>query len=582
MAPRNNKRLNTKDFNTLQAPLSNMLEVYDSPIIANLQQDFIEMMQMTPTFNAPGGNGAITKEGEQYYKEKARKFEQAIEDFEAQNPDRFKEAPNLRAFEKELFRLYKMDFQNIKKGISTKQEDELASVGYYGTHGLLPNFNFNLLKDTDPFVIETSLKQYPLHEYLKKGNDLQESYMDYIQNKDDRSERENAERWADIEKKKRDFLEISNQLSEKSKEPTADTLLLFGKPDYLVGKEGFVGHRALETVINRLNDDLNVTAQKNLSDSLKKFNTSRAFIFKSESGQHKDMREATEKVQENLKKLDNPKLSDQERAKLKKETYDAIGKMNDMADAYIAHATKDGKTPNTPAGKQRLEGARELKTLAENLQKKFAAEPSVQMAISNEKEMKFREGLTGNGKEYYENEMKKFKQYDNVLKNPGVDNKDFSQLAAEMITLSAMKDMLKKGDIVADEMETQHFNSLLGMQTDHNFQSWVKENLKDAKSIERIATMTPDELRKDYVNYAAEMTTKKNAEMAAKLRDQKQAEKKNTEKVNDKTKTNDITNDKNMTNEKGNDKNKTNNVNDKKVDKKDPDKTLGQLDGPRP
>ena len=126
---------------------------------------------------------------------------------------------------------------------------------------------------------------------------------------------------------------------------------------------------------------------------------------------------------------------------------------------------------------------------------------------------------------------------------------------------------------MADEMETQHLNSLLSMQTDHNFQSWVKENLKDAKSIERIATMTPDELRKDYVNYAAEMTTKKNAEMAAKLRDQKQAEKKNTEKVNDKTKTNDKTND---------------NVNDKKDPtkkdpvKENPDKTLGQLDGPRP
>ena len=102
MAPRNNKRLNTKDFNTLQAPLSNMLEVYDSPIIANLQQDYIEMMQKMPTFNAPSGNFAITKEGEQYYKEKARKFEQAIEDFEAQNPDRFKEAPNLRADRKSV------------------------------------------------------------------------------------------------------------------------------------------------------------------------------------------------------------------------------------------------------------------------------------------------------------------------------------------------------------------------------------------------------------------------------------------------------------------------------------------------
>lgn len=572
MAPRIYKRLSKVDVNTLQLALSNMIGVYKSPALDDMESDFEEMLTEMSKFSAPGNDyNKLTDEGVEYIKNKSKKFEQMISDFEAQNPDRLNETPNLKALEKEIFRHYKMDYQNLQKGISMAQETDLVSMGYYGVHGFFPQFNFNLLSDTDPIVGEECLKEYPLHEYLKKGNDLQESHMDYMQHKDERSERENAERWADIEKKKREFLEIATQLKQKSVNPTINTQTLFGKPEYLVGKEGFVGKRNLATVIETLNDELNVTAQKNLSDSLKKFNTSRAFFFKSESDEHKYLREATEKVQANLKKLDDPNLSAQERAKLKKETYDAIGKMSDMADGYIEHATKDGKTPNTPAGKQRLEGARELKTLAENLQKKFAAEPSVQLAISNEKEMKFREGLTGKGKEYYEAEMEKFKQYDNVLKNPGVDNKDFSQLAAEMITLSATKEMCQKGNINPDDMAAQHYPNAVALQMKPQFQSWVKENMKDAQSVERIAKMTPDELRKDYVNHLSRETTKETAEKRAEQR--KLAEQKNAEKANDKNKTNE--------------KNKTNNnVNDKKVDKKDPtkkdpDKTLGQLDGPK-
>ena len=106
-----------------------------------------------------------------------------------------------------------------------------------------------------------------------------------------------------------------------------------------------------------------------------------------ELSENKAMREATEKVQENLNKLkDSKNLSADERSRLKKETMDAIDKMDKMTDQYIRHASPNGKEPSTAAGKERLAGARELKEFSKSMKERFAADPDVQIEMKKEQE----------------------------------------------------------------------------------------------------------------------------------------------------------------------------------------------------
>ena len=560
MAPKADRNLYTSDFNTVYSPFNNLLfMIGEEGPFQGMTEETMTLQSNMPKLTVPDSMN-LTGEGTQTLKDYAKKSEGRLDQYMAENPDRLKDTPHAHSLQDELFRSMKQDYQYIQNGISTQHDKEYQGTGYFAAHGYSPNMKFEAFQPGNVEMTEKALEQYPLDKYMRVANDVQDAHMEYELGKNERSEAQNARLREGMREKKQALLDISKDLYEKSQNPTKETLALFGKEVYLTGANGFQSQRGLGTVMNRLEQDLTMSTTKEmegLQDSLTKFNTSRAAVFKKESDEHKAMREATEKVQENLKKLKDSKLSAEERNRLKKETMDAIGKMDGMTDQYIKHASPNGKEPSTSAGKERLAGARELKEFAKSMKERFAADPDVQIEMKKEQEAKFRESLSGGAQKFYDSKMKNFQQFDGMSRNMFQDASPYAQslgvnnfelMAAEMIAMSAVKEGIKNGSIEADRIRIEHERAVKNIIRDENFGKWRENIDKGVDAQRRVGPMTMDELRQDFVKgMSKEMQRTETLSQAKETEKTKEAEntkkaEKTTAKI--KSKTNTKTNDK--------------------------------------
>ena len=98
------------------------------------------------------------------------------------------------------------------------------------------------------------------------------------------------------------------------------------------------------------------------------------------------MREAAEKVQENMRKLAaggeqqaglTRAFTPEERDALLKDTFEKINELKAKTKAYIDHAEPKGKAPRTGAGKDRLAGAKAVRDITKDLEKAISKEPKI-------------------------------------------------------------------------------------------------------------------------------------------------------------------------------------------------------------
>ena len=328
------------------------------------------------------GKEKLTFAFDQECKRKASELRKQLDEFES-NRAADEAHPHVQAFKEGLADMVRVQTDALQSGIDLIAAAGPRETGYWGLQTFIPQFNTDMMKPENAESFEKALAQYPLDEFFRKGNEIQRLKNDYVNNEKTMTQDEKDAYRVKMGNLKEDMLGLCRKLHGKSLEPTPETLSLFGEPGQLTSVErGFIGKRGLDRMIGDLSSELARTPvpQENtdaLDAALAKFNTARSGIFKKESDEHIRLRESAEKIRDNLNKLksgmkDTPDgarpMTFDEKQDLLAETIDKLNTVSRNADAYIGHSEKNGKAPSTSAGKDRLDGAKELKDLTNTLQ----------------------------------------------------------------------------------------------------------------------------------------------------------------------------------------------------------------------
>ena len=338
------------------------------------------------------GKEKLTFAFDQECKRKASELRKQMDEFES-NRAVDEAHPHVQAFKEGLADMVRVQTDALQSGIDLIAAEGPRETGYWGLQTFIPQFNTDMMKPENAESFEKALAQYPLDEFFRKGNEIQRLKNDYVNNEKTMTQDEKDAYRVKMGNLKEDMLGLCRKLHGKSLDPTPETLSLFGEPGQLTSVDrGFIGKRGLGRMIGDLSSELARTpiSQENtdaLDAALAKFNTARSGIFKKESDEHIRLRESAEKIRDNLNKLksgmkDTPDgarpMTSDEKQDLLAETIDKLNTVSRNADAYIGHSEKNGKAPSTSAGKDRLDGARELKDLTNTLQDALMKEQQIE------------------------------------------------------------------------------------------------------------------------------------------------------------------------------------------------------------
>lgn len=392
-------RLNTNSVNVfmqLNDVLGNFLGLWEkgSKEEEEFLQNTVVKISMNHELGVKDKNGAdkLTAEFDLECKRMAYELGKRLDGYEA-GREADKDHPHVQAFKAGITDMARVQTEALQSGIDLVAAGGSCETAYWGLQTFLPQFNAEMLKAENADSLERALAQYPLDDFFKKGNEIQRLKNDYVNNRKHMSRDEKTAYRIKLDNLKEDMLEVCRDLYEKSLDPTPETLSLFGKADQLTSVEkGFIGKRGLNHMIGELGRELARTPilRKHtdaLDAALTKFSTARSGVFKKESDEHIRLRETAEKVRDNLKKLKNgmmetldgpTPMNSEEKQKLLAETINKLNTLSKNADLYIGHREKNGKAPSTPAGKERLAGAKELKGLTSILQEVLNKEEQIE------------------------------------------------------------------------------------------------------------------------------------------------------------------------------------------------------------
>lgn len=283
------------------------------------------------------------------------------------------------------------------------QESPDSTFAHNRVTTLFPQLDTSLFDPGKIDKTEAALKDYPIDKYVKQGLEIHRMETEYKDKKASMTEKERDAFQERIRDKKEDFLDTAKDLHKKSLNPTPETLSLFGSEILLTSKDnGFVSGRGLEGLIRGYEKefagtDIPDSQMDRLSSALGKISAKRAGLFDSEGDERRLMREQAEKIQGNLKTLksgmiDTPTgprvMTQEEKSNLLADTIDGLNDLSAKTDKYTDHATKGGTKTPSGAGKTRLDGARELKDLTNDLQDTLMKEQQAQMRRENRRAQK--------------------------------------------------------------------------------------------------------------------------------------------------------------------------------------------------
>ena len=317
------------------------------------------------------------------------------------------------------------------------------------------------------------------------------------------------------------WIDGQKELQKKMANPSPELITLFsGEKSQL---DNFRGPRGLQGIVDDYELDLakvDVPQAKGIDKAMEKFNTARASVFTEESPEHKQMREAGEKVQANIKKLQGGvtvdqktgkerTMTEQEREGLLKETWDSMKTLEEKTDQYIAHATKNGtKTPHTPAGKARLAGAMEMKNLNDQMKDHLGREKSLEAEAARDKKMTERTNKLGKAAAAkladMDKEVEKFagmsqlEFHDSTTDSMAYGLNKCEYQAARVIAISAVEEAAMKGQIEGKDIQKQVIRNTNEIAKDPAFQKWVK-NASETSRMKDLGKLSADEVRADFV-----------------------------------------------------------------------------------
>jgi hypothetical protein len=397
--------LNATDVETfmnLMSPAQELGELFEelAPLPEKIVSDIMGKVA-TNTVISDNGNDPEPKIFNKEYDAECKTFAKDIYDKVESAKNKVVDDPDHPAassFQMEILNFMQIEADALVNGIHLK-DPKFTNQGFRLMSTLGPQLNFNMFKPENAAQLEEALKEYPLDKLAHLCNEMQKRQNEYTKNVLKMSDEEKKSYQSWMESKNAELLELSKDLYEKSLNPGAKTLSLFGSPDMLKNQErGFIGNRGLRSTIDTLNEHFVKPAIpaahiRKLDDTLNDFFTKRAFFFKNESAAHEAVLDTAELILTNLKKLHQGTYTDkdgkvrplglEEKEALINETVDKLNTLSSATDNYIDHATKNGtKTPSTPTGKVRLSAAQDIKALIPEIQETLAREQEKDYKLS--------------------------------------------------------------------------------------------------------------------------------------------------------------------------------------------------------
>ena len=299
---------------------------------------------------------------------------------------------------------------------------------------------------------------------------------------------------------------------------------------------------------------VDVPQAKDIDKAMEKFNSSRASIFTNESSEHEQMREAGEEVQKNIKMLQSGMITDEEtgakhamsekeRDKLLKETWKSMKTLEDKADQYIAHATKNGtKLPHTPAGKARLAGARDLQNLNEQMKVQLGKHSALKREYA--REQKLVERTEKMGKTLAEEFAKTDWEVENFAEASQLPthittfesskyNLDKCQLmAAKVISIAAVEELAMQNKVQVKDIANTILENTDEVAKSDEFKKWVKE-----ANMQNLGKLSPKEIRENFVEHMSKNQEKDKDLEKGKNKEQEMSTDKKEKTKTEKTKT---------------------------------------------
>ncbi|MCR4640574.1 MAG: hypothetical protein K5697_00915, partial [Lachnospiraceae bacterium] len=458
------------------------------------------------------------------------------------------EYPHAMDFQKAFLRTHRIELENYRAGIPMNKESAYRDPGNSHYFSMSVQLDPNCFQPDMLETTEKAVQEYGLDKHAEAFLKLQERYQAFEMGKDYMQPEERHQVYQDLMADKRAMIESVKALQQKMANPTPELITLFsGKKAQL---NDFIGARGLQGIINSYERDLarvDMPQAKGIDKAMEKFNSARASVFKDESPEHKQMREAGEKVQENIKKLQSGVIKDEkagkvlhtitqeERDALMKQTWDSMKTLEEKADQYIAHATKNGtKIPHTPAGKARLAGALDLKKLNEQMEKHLGRESSLFKKMTDRANKLGKAGaetLAEMDKEVDKfAKMSQAEYHDQTPESMAFDLDKCEYQAARVIAIATVEEAAMQGKVNAKDIKNQVLSNQKEIAKDPAFKNWIKSDTTKAK-MKNMGNLTAKEVRADFV----ERMTKDIEKSADKKEKTKTMEKNNTKKSEVKT-----------------------------------------------
>lgn len=350
--------------------------------------------------------GQLDPEYEKEVKELASGVIEKIDEYEKK---RVKDEahPHAEALREGIADQIRIEAESVRDGLHLMSDDKTHEKAFEGTQTLRSQLGRDMMKPENADKLEEALKDYPLDKFVQKGNEIQRAKNELVKKEDDLTPKEKADLENDLADKKQEMTEIAENLREKSVNPTQETASLFKKDALAAREDSFVGKKGLEGIVESYGTekterefspkaDIPDKEMEGLDSSLELFNKDSAGPDRKESEQHKGLREAAEKVQENLKKLKSGVVTDgtgemrpltlEEKQNLMTDTVDDLNDLSQKTNAFISGSMKnDNAAPDAPTNDQ-LMGARGIRDQINGLQDAVMTEYQRESRLQKERE----------------------------------------------------------------------------------------------------------------------------------------------------------------------------------------------------
>ncbi|MBR7088072.1 MAG: hypothetical protein IKI38_01850 [Mogibacterium sp.] len=350
--------------------------------------------------------GQLDPEYEKEVKELASEVIEKIDEYE-KNRVKDEAHPHAEALREGIADQIRIEAESMRDGLHLMSDDKTREKAFEGTQTLRTQLGRDMMKPENADKLEEALKDYPLDKFVQKGNEIQRAKNEIVKKEDDLTPEEKADLENDLLDKKKEMAEIAGALREKSVNPTPETASLFKKDALNAKEDSFAGKKGLEGIIESYGAekaerefspkaDIPDKEMEGLDSSLELFNKDSAGHDRKESEQHKGIREAAEKVQENLKKLRSGVVTDgtgemrpltpEEKQNLMTDTVDDLNDLSQKTNAFISGSMKnDNAAPDAPTNDQ-LMGARGIRDQINGLQDAVMTEYQRESRLQKERE----------------------------------------------------------------------------------------------------------------------------------------------------------------------------------------------------